>query len=172
VSSVLHGVVMSVWIWWIVRRCTLYTRGGRVMKCMRCVVTCFPRGERNLSGHLCADDYFLCLAVKVVCPGGAILECSCTVFLSLYDEVTNVICLSLLSHDIYQYDSLILSQTDLSIPSSTIATADMVLTSLKNAWKQIFIFPLRYNANCVSTALTVLITLKVSVSFIVTLYIQ
>jgi hypothetical protein len=46
---------------------------------------------------------------------------------------------------------------------------DMVLTSRKNAWKQIFIFPLRYYANCVSTALTVLIT-KVSTSFIVTLY--
>ena len=29
--------------------------------------------------------------------------------LSLYDEVTNVLCLSLLSHDRYQYDSLILS---------------------------------------------------------------
>jgi hypothetical protein len=45
-----------------------------------------------------------------------------------------------------------------------------VLTSRKNAWKQIFIFPLRHYANCVSTTLTVLITLKVSISFIVTLY--
>ena len=30
-------------------------------------------------------------------------------FLSLYDEVTNVLLVSLLSHDRYQYDSLILS---------------------------------------------------------------
>ena len=32
-----------------------------------------------------------------------------------------------------------------------------VLTSRRNAWKKIFIFPLRYYANCVSTTLTVLI---------------
>jgi hypothetical protein len=31
-------------------------------------------------------------------------------FLSLYDEVTNALCVSLLSHDRYQYDSLILSE--------------------------------------------------------------
>jgi len=31
-------------------------------------------------------------------------------FLSLYDEVTNVLCVSLLSHDRYQYDSLIMSK--------------------------------------------------------------
>ena len=30
-------------------------------------------------------------------------------------------------------------------------------TSRKNAWKKIFIFPLRYYTNCVSTTLTVLI---------------
>jgi len=30
-------------------------------------------------------------------------------FSSLYDEVTNVLCVSLLSHDRYQYDSLIMS---------------------------------------------------------------
>jgi hypothetical protein len=47
----------------------------------------------------------------------------------------------------------------------------VVLMSRKNAWKQIFIFPVRYYANCVSTTVTVLITLKLSVSFIVTLYI-
>jgi hypothetical protein len=29
---------------------------------------------------------------------------------SLYDETTNVLCVSLLSHDKYQYDSLILSE--------------------------------------------------------------
>jgi hypothetical protein len=46
----------------------------------------------------------------------------------------------------------------------------MVLTSWTNAWKQIFIFPLRYYANCVSNMPTVLITLKVSISFIVTSY--
>jgi len=57
-------------------------------------------------------------------------------FLSLYDEVTNVLCVSLLSHDRYQYDSL---------------------TSQKNAWKKIFIFPIRYYTNCVSATLTVLI---------------
>jgi hypothetical protein len=89
-------------------------------------------------------------------------------FLSLYDGVTNVLCVSLLSHDRYQYDSLILPQTDLSIPSSTLATADVLLTSRMNAWKQIFIFPLRYYANCVSTTLTFLLTLKVSISFTVT----
>jgi hypothetical protein len=43
----------------------------------------------------------------------------------------------------------------------------MVLMSRKNAWKQIFNFPLHYYANCVSTTLTVLIRLKVSISFIV-----
>ena len=49
----------------------------------------------------------------------------------------------------------------------------MVLTSRKNAWKKISIFPLRYYANCVSTTVTVLVrvTLKVSISFIVALYI-
>jgi hypothetical protein len=31
-------------------------------------------------------------------------------FFGLYDEVTNVLCVSLLSHDRYQYDSLILSK--------------------------------------------------------------
>jgi hypothetical protein len=45
-----------------------------------------------------------------------------------------------------------------------------VLTSQKNAWKQIFIFFQRFYTNCVSTTLTVLKTLKVSISFIVTLY--
>jgi hypothetical protein len=45
----------------------------------------------------------------------------------------------------------------------------VVLTSRKNVWKLIFILPLRYYANCVSTTLTALITLKVSISFIVTL---
>jgi hypothetical protein len=40
-------------------------------------------------------------------------------------------------------------QTDLSISSSTLATA--VVMSRKNAWKQIFIFPLRYE-NCVNYA--------------------
>jgi hypothetical protein len=33
-----------------------------------------------------------------------------------------------------------------------------------------YIFPLRYYSNCVSTMLTVLITLKMFLSFIVTLY--
>jgi hypothetical protein len=47
-----------------------------------------------------------------------------------------------------------------------------VLTSRNNSWKQIFIFPLRYYANCVSTTLTVLITLKVFISFIVIPYIS
>jgi hypothetical protein len=50
--------------------------------------------------------------------------------------------------------------------------ASVVLTSRKNAWKQIFVFPLRYYANCVSITLTVLVTLKVSISFIVTLYLD
>jgi len=31
-------------------------------------------------------------------------------FLRSYEEVTNVLCVSLLSHDRYQYDSLILSK--------------------------------------------------------------
>jgi hypothetical protein len=37
-------------------------------------------------------------------------------FLSLYDEVTNVLCVSLLSHDRYQYDSLILSKQTWAYP--------------------------------------------------------
>jgi hypothetical protein len=37
-------------------------------------------------------------------------------FLSLYDEVTNVLCVSLLSHDRYQYDSLILSEQTWAYP--------------------------------------------------------
>ena len=36
--------------------------------------------------------------------------------LSLYDEVTNVLCVSLLSHDRYQYDSLILSSDTGGLP--------------------------------------------------------
>jgi hypothetical protein len=41
---------------------------------------------------------------------------------------------------------------------------------IKECLEQILIYPLHYYANCVSTTLTVLITLKVSISFIVTLY--
>ena len=37
-------------------------------------------------------------------------------FLSLYDEVTNVLCVSLLSKDRYQYDSLILSSDTSGLP--------------------------------------------------------
>jgi hypothetical protein len=44
--------------------------------------------------------------------------------------------------------------------------ADVVLTSRETN----SMFPLRYYANCVSTMLTVLITLKVSICFIVILY--
>jgi hypothetical protein len=69
---------------------------------------------------------------------------------------------------IRQYNSV---QTDLSIPSSTLATADVVLTLRKNACKQIVISPLLYYENCVSTSLTVFITFKVSIWFIVTMYI-
>jgi hypothetical protein len=37
-------------------------------------------------------------------------------FLSLYDEVTNVLHVSILSHDRYQYDSLILSKQTWAYP--------------------------------------------------------
>jgi hypothetical protein len=37
-------------------------------------------------------------------------------FLSLYDKVTNVLCVSLLSHDRYQYNSLILSKQTWAYP--------------------------------------------------------
>ena len=37
-------------------------------------------------------------------------------FLSLYDEVTNVLCVSLLSHDRNKYDSLILSSDTGGLP--------------------------------------------------------
>jgi hypothetical protein len=37
-------------------------------------------------------------------------------FLSLYDEVTNVLCVSVLSHDRYQYNSLILSRQTSAYP--------------------------------------------------------
>jgi hypothetical protein len=96
--------------------------------------------------------------------------------LRLYDEVTNVLRVSHLSHDRYQYDSLILSKQTWAYPVNTcngccdVKGAEVVLTSRKNAWKQIFIFPLRCYANCVSTKLAVLITLKVPISFTVTLY--
>ena len=40
-------------------------------------------------------------------------------FLSLYDEVTNVLCVSLLSHDRYQYDSPILSRTERILVNAT-----------------------------------------------------
>jgi hypothetical protein len=72
--------------------------------------------------------------------------------------------------------SLILSKQTWAYPVNTcnsccdVTGADVVPTSWKNARKQIFVFPLRYYANCVSTTLTVLIMLKVSISFIVTLY--
>jgi hypothetical protein len=36
--------------------------------------------------------------------------------LRLYDEVTNILCVSLLSHDRYQYDSLILSKQTCAYP--------------------------------------------------------
>jgi hypothetical protein len=91
-------------------------------------------------------------------------------------RVTNVLCVSLLSHDRYQYDSLILSKQTWAYPVNScnsccdVKGTDVVLTSRKNAWKQILIFPLRDYAKCVCTTLTVLITLKVSISFIVTLY--
>jgi hypothetical protein len=39
-----------------------------------------------------------------------------TRFLSLYDEVTDVLCVSLLSHDRYQYNSLILSKQTWTYP--------------------------------------------------------
>jgi hypothetical protein len=92
-------------------------------------------------------------------------------FVSLHDKVTNVQCESLLSHDRYQYDSLILSKQTWAYPVNScnnccdVKCADVVLTSRKNAWKQIFIFPVHNYANCVSTTLTVLITLKVSYLF-------
>jgi hypothetical protein len=62
-------------------------------------------------------------------------------FLSLYDEVTNVLCVSLLSHDGYQYDSLILSKQTWAYPRQHLQQllwkgADVELTSRKNAWKQ------------------------------------
>jgi hypothetical protein len=38
------------WIWWNVRYCTIYTWSGCVVKCMRCVVTCFSCGKRKLVG--------------------------------------------------------------------------------------------------------------------------
>jgi hypothetical protein len=40
-------------------------------------------------------------------------------FLSLYDEVKNVLCLSLLSRDRYQYDSLIVSKQTWAYPVNT-----------------------------------------------------
>ena len=48
----------------------------------------------------------------------------------------------------------------------------MVLTSRKNAWQKIFIFPLRYYAKCVSTTVTGLILRNVeSVYFFYSMYI-
>jgi hypothetical protein len=44
-------------------------------------------------------------------------------FLILYEELTNVPCVSLLSHDRYQHDSAIQFKTDLGISSSTVATS-------------------------------------------------
>jgi hypothetical protein len=43
--------------------------------------------------------------------------------LRLYAKVTNVLCLSLLSHDRYQYDKSNSVQTHLNISTSTLATA-------------------------------------------------
>jgi hypothetical protein len=68
-------------------------------------------------------------------------------FLGLYEEVTNVLRVSLLSHDRYQYDSLILSKQTWAYSSQhlqrcDVRSADVVLTSRN--WKQVFIFPLRY----------------------------
>jgi hypothetical protein len=84
-------------------------------------------------------------------------------FLSLYDEVTNVLCVSLLSHDRYQYDSLILSKQTWAYPCQHLQQllwcqgrwrgADVT----KECLEKIFIFPLRYYANCVYTTLMVLI---------------
>jgi hypothetical protein len=97
-------------------------------------------------------------------------------FLSLGDEVTNVLCVSILSHDRYQYDSLIPSKQTWLYSRQHLQQllqcqgrwrrADVT----KECLKTIFVFPLRYYANRVSTTLTVLVTLKASISFIVTLY--
>ena len=65
-------------------------------------------------------------------------------FFSLYDEVKNVMCVSLLSHDRYQYDSLGLSKqtwaytTVAAIWFSNVEVADVVLTSRNDAWKKNF----------------------------------
>jgi hypothetical protein len=96
-------------------------------------------------------------------------------FLSLYDKVTNVLCVSHLSHDRYKYNSVTLSRPEQILINTCnsccdVNGADVVMTSRNNARKQTFIFPLRYYANCVSTMLTVFIMLKGSISFIVTLY--
>jgi hypothetical protein len=82
-------------------------------------------------------------------------------FLSLYDEVTNVLCVSLLSHDRYQYDSLILSKQALSTHETAVVLlqwckgrrrgADVTKECLE---KKISSF---LYANYVSTTLTVLI---------------
>jgi hypothetical protein len=65
-------------------------------------------------------------------------------------------------------------QTALSISSSTLATAVVMSRALTWCWRHESMpgnkFSSSLYANCVSTKLTVLITLKVSVSFIVNLY--
>jgi hypothetical protein len=83
---------------------------------------------------------------------------------------------SLLSHDRYQYDSLILSKQTWAYPRQHLQQ----LLSYQGRWpvadvtkeclEKILIFPLRYYANCVSNTLKVLITFKVYISFIITLY--
>jgi hypothetical protein len=102
-------------------------------------------------------------------------------FLSLYDEVTNVLCVSLLSHYRYQYDRLILSKQTWPYPRQhlqqllwCVVSVHFNLLEVEERKLCLWYIPTRRNhkelcLDCVSTTLTVLITL--CQFFIVTLHI-
>ena len=78
-----------------------------------------------------------------------------TWFCSTCFEVTNVLCVSLLSHDRYQYDSLILSKQTWAYPHQHLQQLLWCIVSVRlnlpevEEWKHC---PLRYYANCVHYA--------------------
>jgi len=78
-----------------------------------------------------------------------------TWFCSKCFQVTNVLCVRLLSHDRYQSDSLILSKQTWAYPRQHLQQLLWCVVSVRlNLRKPC---PLCYYANCVSTTLTVLI---------------
>jgi hypothetical protein len=101
-------------------------------------------------------------------------------FLGLYDEVTNVLCVSLLSHDRYQYDSLILSKQTWAYPRQHLQQLLWCIVSVclnlpeVEERKLSLIYPHKKKSQGAKSGLLggqLVSAMKVSIYFIVTLYI-